>query len=252
VLEPFCERYLTTLVGSKLKASLQSLPKFNQFCQTAGLHLDEVSAEHLEEFRQSLLWTPGSHGRFYSAHTVSQVLTRTRQFLRWALEEGLLVADPSLNLRVGAVVKIQGRLLKPSEIRAVLDGPERTRPIGLRDALFLALVTTTGLKIRQCLRLRPADLERLPLEASLAELAKRYLREGRPLLARAGQETSLLLNREGSPLSLFSANPLAKMWGERVGLGAGITARLLRRSWLAEAESFARSRVPFPLTDENP
>jgi integrase/recombinase XerD len=252
VLEELFERYLAGLTGSKLLASQQHLPKLSLFCQRLGLRLDQVAPEQLDEFRQSLLWVPAPHGRLYSANTVSQVLIRTRQFLRWAFHEGFLETDPSSNLRVGAVVKVQGRLLNSGELRRILDGPNRNTPTGLRDSLFLALVTVTSLKIKECLGLRLSDLERLPFESSVSELVERYLRESRPLLGQAGQETALLLSRSGRPLSVSSSTQIAKLWGQRVGLGAGIHARLLRRSWLAEAESFARRRAPFPLTDETP
>jgi len=93
--------------------------------------------------------------------------------------------------------KAPGRILgylTESELRAILDEPDRTKPSGRRDYLVLALLYDTGARVQELLDLCPADfrLDRLslvritgkgrkqrivPLLPTTAKLVGNYLRE---------------------------------------------------------------------------
>ena len=102
-----------------------------------------------------------------------------------------------------------------TEVEATLDGLTREGPLGLRDRALVELVYSCGLRSAEAVGLDLADLDfdresvrvlgkgdkerQVPLGEEAAVQVARYLRDGRPALAR-GAENALFLSANGRRL----------------------------------------------------
>lgn len=120
------------------------------------------------------------------------------------------------------------------EMSALLEAPEPTTPLGMRDRALFELLYASGLRISEAcsLDLRDVDFDRaevramgkgsreriVPFGRSAAQALRRYIESGRGQLARAGGCGALFLNRFGGRLSTRSARRLLAGYELRAGL----------------------------------
>jgi site-specific recombinase XerD len=151
------------------------------------------------------------HGKLAPA-TVSRKLVAVRSLLRHALGPEH-VPDAALAPRRP---KRLPDAPKQEEVEAILDSVRIDGPLGLRNAALVELVYSAGLRASEAvgLDLGDVDFEQehvhvrrgkggkdrvVPLGEEAAALVARYLRDGRPELAR-GAETALFLSARGRRL----------------------------------------------------
>lgn len=243
-IEQTLESYLAQVqpTPSVREIATTSWPKFVAYCQAEGIQeLNQLRPKHLEGFQKSLMWEPNARGEYYKANTVDQFLRRVRQVLRWAADSQKLKQDPTVCLLLPRPPQPAKALLTWQELQAVFAAPDRTRPEGLRDAVVLALLAETNLKLTGVLALSEGEESGLELETNTVQLVQKYVQEGRPLLLPRLGENALLLNLEGGRLSHQSAMIRMRLLGKMAGL-KGFTSRLLRRSYRAHLERENQSR----------
>jgi site-specific recombinase XerD len=210
-LEPAAARYLASaaLSDSTRRAYAADLRDFAGWYGNG--ELERVDVRVLSEYTTDL--GRARAGGKLSAATINRRLCAVRSLLRFSLGPGH-VPDVPLAPR-------RGRRLpeapKPAEVEEILDplGADGD-PLGLRNRALLELVYSAGLRSAEAVGLDLGDVdfeqehvlvrhgkgskERLvPLGEEAADWVGRYLREGRPLLAR-GAIDALFLSARGRRL----------------------------------------------------
>jgi len=184
----------------------------------------------------------------YRATTVSRKMAAARSFIDYLARcEGLVDASLGGTLRPPPTPRHQPRVLAALEVEALLAAPARQRtPRGLRDAAILELLCATGMRASEAVGLRVEDLDlgrgvvfrrhsdggddqALPLGRA-AEPLRRYLDEGRPLLARNPDVPALFLNPRGRNLSRQGLWLVIKRWSAACGLEEAISPHTLRHT----------------------
>jgi integrase/recombinase XerD len=202
----------------------------------------DLTPEALDEFVHWLL------KQGYRATTVSRKMAAARSFIDYlARTEGLVDASLAATLRPPPTPRHQPRVLAPIEVEALLAGPARQRtPRGLRDAAILELLCSTGMRASEAVALRVEDLDlgrgvvfrrgsdgsedqALPLGRA-ADSLRRYLEEGRPLLARNPDVPALFLDPRGRSLSRQGLWLVIKRWSAACGLEEAISPHTLRHT----------------------
>lgn len=131
--------------------------------------------------------------------------------------------------------------LEASEMRAILDAPNRATPDGRRDYALLLALFNTGARVQEIIDLRPCDLQLVhplqvrllgkgrkervcPLWPQTAEVLKALLRE-----QGVGSDSNqpLFRNWRGEPLTRFGVRYLVKKHALRAG--ATVTTLLAKR-----------------------
>ncbi len=244
------DQYLSVLALEKgysektIEAYAGDLNDFLNFVEKRGLSsLDEIKAPHV------LLYLSDLRKRGFSAETVARKLSALRGFFRYlALEHGLsenplaLIEGPKLSRKLPVV-------LSAEEVERILEAPDLTTPIGLRDKAMLELLYASGLRVSELVGLKiyelnlevgfvrvrgKGDKERLvPIGELAQEALKVYLERGRPkLLGKRLDEPHLFLNRLGRPLSRQRFWQIIKTYATKAGLEATeITPHVLRHSF---------------------
>ena len=187
-------------------------------------------AEYLEGESLSLMATRHAQVAGFLEHlkrhgvesrSAARKLSCLRGFYKWLLLDKRIERDPTINLESPATWKVLPKSLAESEVTAMLErgNPESPDAITLRDKAILELLYAGGLRVSELTGLREEDLsldagrvlvrgkgdkERIvPLGRAAVEAIEKYLREGRPLLARkrGTRASQLFLSVRGAGLT---------------------------------------------------
>jgi len=196
--------------GSDLRA-------FEAWLDSRGLRLKDVDVRVLSEYVGEL----GRGRKRLSAQSISRRLAAIRSCLRFSLGPAA-VPEAALSTR-------RPRRLpdapKPEEVEALLELVDGDSPLALRNRALLELLYSAGLRSAEAvgLDLGDVDFDRetvhvlgkggkervVPLGEEAAHRLARYLRDGRPLLAR-GAEDAVFLSVRGRRLDTSTVRRLLR------------------------------------------
>jgi len=221
-------------------------PLLEEFCDAVWLE-DGLSRNTLEAYRRDLRlfgdWLAKERGAgllaateadvsAYLAHryrsragmkasSQARLLSSLKRFFRFALNRGLVSADPLMRIDSPKRTPRFPRTLSESDVEALLAAPDCAMPRGLRDRAMLEVLYATGLRVSELVELKASGLdlntgvvrvlgkgskERLvPLGEEAVEWLARYLGSGRPdLLAGRSSEHVFVTSRgEGMTRQAF-------------------------------------------------
>jgi tyrosine recombinase XerC len=176
-----------------------------------------VDHHHLRHYLLAL--TDGGAAR----RTIARKLAAVRGFFAYLVREGALSTNPALAVHSPRVRRPLPHPLRPAVVEALLNVPDRSTALGLRDAALLETLYSSGMRVSELVSLTVGDVRhcRGPLRvigkgrkertvflgrAALEALGE-YLSRGRPRLVLARRDPhppttdALLLNKNGTPLT---------------------------------------------------
>jgi integrase/recombinase XerD len=184
-----------------------------------------------------------------SARTVARAVHGLRGLFRFAVREGHLVADPMENIKAPRAFNALPRCLSTTQVESLLDAPDVSQPLGIRDRAILEVLYATGLRVSELIGLRPGDVdlevglltcfgkgrkERLvPLGSTACVWVRRYMDEVRGGLGRGrgGGAAALFLNNRGGRLSRMGLWGIVRRHAVTAGVEATLTPHVLRHSF---------------------
>jgi len=124
----------------------------------------EVTAEHIYQFagwlgtryRKSY---GGTENSLVSLSTIRQWLSCVRVFLHWQVTEQRLMQNPIAQMRLPRPQSTQVRALSEAEMSRLIETPDISKKLGIRDRAILELLYATGLRLREVCRLDLYDVE---------------------------------------------------------------------------------------------
>jgi site-specific recombinase XerD len=195
------------------------LEQFTAWLRARRLEVEEVDVAVLSDYVADL----GRQRPKLAPATIAKKLTAVRALLRSALGPAR-VPDASLAPRRPRRLPVAPKAVEVDEL---LHGVERDGPLGLRNRALIELVYSAGLRSAEAVGLDLQDIDfdqelvhvrgkggkerAVPLGEEAAFRLGRYLREGRPQLAR-GAENAVFLSARGrrldtSTLRRLTPNP---------------------------------------------
>jgi len=149
--------------------------------------------------------------------TSARLLSSMRRFYRHQVREGRLQKDPSVRIDTPRIGRPLPDTLSENEVETLLDAPDVTDAIGLRDRAMLELLYACGLRVSELVGLTAEQLdltqgvvrlvgkgnkERLvPLGEEAIDWLQRYIDESHPELAGEGSARHLFLTRRGKGMT---------------------------------------------------
>lgn len=143
-------------------------------------------------------WLASRREAGYQLRSNARLLSSLRGFYRWALSEGLIDHDPLAEVRLPRVRPNLPDTLDEDEVERLLEAPDTSTPLGLRDRAMLEVLYAGGLRVSELVGLSmdainprqgvvrvlgKGDKERLvPLGEEALLWLERYLRGGRGAL----------------------------------------------------------------------
>ena len=225
------------LAANTIKAYRQDLMGFAKFLESADLDsiLEATRldiAEYLAYLRQ----------RELSSSTIDRKTDSLRAFYRFLAAERYITDDPTeLIESARSWSKLPG-VLNVNEVQSLLDQPDTSKPLGLRNKAILEIMYAAGLRVSELTELRIIDLnleigyirclgkgnkERVvPIGSKALAAVQEYLRSGRPLLHPKGNY--LLVNYMGKNLTRDGVRRIIQKIAKSAGIQKSISPHTLR------------------------
>ena len=253
------ERYGRFLTGQRgLSANthriyLDDLHKFLAYCRREGRYLQDMDRQLLRDYVAHLATCGRSDGpkpEGYARVSIVRMLAAVRTFYNFLVQEGWFAASPVPSAR-SFPVKVEKPLpsfLGEQETSRLLDAPDTSTPLGLRDRALLEVLYACGVRLAEVHGMNVGDV--IPARREIlvtgkgnkqrytlygepaADALERYIAEARPqLIADSTGQEALFVNRYGGRLSRRSIEKLVSAYSARVGLRAGTHTHTLRHSF---------------------
>jgi integrase/recombinase XerD len=233
------------LAANTLSAYDNDLRKLQAFAEKRGLSLERLNRDHVVDFLGNL-YRQGLDSRTVARHLVS-----LRNLFRFALTEGVLSADPTLNLESPKVRRSLPVYLRMEDVDRLLNQPDASTPNGLRDRAILEVLYSTGLRVSELVNLKVSDFEMrmgclrcigkgdkerlVPVGRKALAAVQAYLGKSRSLLLgkrEAGKTAPwLFVNRFGNRLSRIAVWRFLTAYGRRAGIRVPLSPHKLRHSF---------------------
>jgi integrase/recombinase XerD len=229
------------LAANSLAAYQRDLARLAAFATARGRATPQLAQADLAEFIVSLA------GAGLAARSVARTVHAVRGYYRFLVREGRIEGDPMENLKAPRALRPLPRYLSPAQVDALLEAPDVTVPLGIRDRALLEVFYATGLRVSELIGLRPDDLdlevglltafgkgrkERLvPLGSVARRWIERYLSETRPALVKKRRTDVLFVNNRGGRLSRMGVWGIVRRHATTAGIAAILTPHVLRHSF---------------------
>jgi len=209
-------------------------------------YLTGIEKEILTAEREDLIhFVKHLHSTGLDSRSIARILVTVRNLFKFLLLDNRIKRDPSANIDVPKAWQSLPRFLIQEEIERLLETPDISTNLGLRDRAMLELLYATGLRVTELVSVKEADLnlnagflttlgkgskERLvPIGKSAIRWVSQYVAIRHTLLAPRGS-AYLFLTAKGRPLSRQAFWKLITAYGEKANIGH-ITPHLLRHSF---------------------
>ena len=199
------------LSANTLSAYRSDLESLGGWCAGRGLEPVACGSTDLLDFLAEGLRS-GRSGR-----SAARLLSCLRSFFRYQLRIGRISVDPTLQIESPRLGRPLPKSLAEEDVDALLNAPDVSTALGLRDRAMLELLYACGLRVSELVNLEIGALntsqgvvrvlgkgsrERLvPVGEEAIVWLSRYLREARPQLAADGSSPALFPGRGGASLT---------------------------------------------------
>ena len=223
-----------------VEAYRRDLLQFDAWLCSRGVALDAVERATL----RSYLGTRRDNG--LSARSSARALSALRGFFRFLVNNEILAADPTANLRSPSLWRTVPHALSSEEIEALLEAPDCNTTLGIRDRAMLETLYATGLRVSELVgltidrvRLDPGFVrvigkgrkERLvPLGDNAVSRLDDYLQKARPELNRQ-RLSEIFLNHRGGRLTRQGFWKILRGHAVRAGIGSSVSPHVVRHSF---------------------
>jgi len=194
-----------------------------------------------------LAWMSAALADGVKSSTAARRLSGLRRFYRYLLREGLIDADPTLQIDSPRLPRRLPDTLTEDEVEALLEAPDPGIAIELRDRAMLEILYGCGLRVSELTSLRvdqvnlrqgvvritgKGDKERLvPLGEEALDWLLRYLREGRPGLLKGRACDALFPGNRAAAMTRQTFWHRLRRYAARAGIHKHLSPHTLRHAF---------------------
>lgn len=189
------------------------------------------------------------HRKGYARRTIARRFAAIRSLFHHLCKQGRLDANPTLYISTPQYDHRLPRFLEPSHVEALMQLPDQTQPLGVRDTAILELLYGTGMRLSELVGLDVRSIDEaeerirvrgkggkeriVPLSGHALAAMRRYLAVRPRLLAAAPDhphhESALFVNRDGRRLTGRGVQNMVAKYGARLG-PSRLSPHVLRHS----------------------
>jgi len=228
--------------------SRNTLASYRYDLRALAAHLHGLGRTFGDARREDLLQFLAKQAREgRSPRSLSRYLSGFRQFYQWLLREGSLREDPTAMIESPKLGRGLPKALSEAQVTALLEAPDLSTALGLRDRTMLELMYATGLRVSEMvsLELNRVNLnqgvvrifgkggkERLvPLGEEAMDWLGRYLRESRPSLMGRADCAQVFVTARKSGLSRQAFWHAIRRQARAAGIEHKVSPHMLRHSF---------------------
>lgn len=184
--------------------------------------------------------------RKLSRASAARHLSALRSFFKYLMREGVLEANPARSVATPRKEKHLPSVMQPSDVVLLLEQPDTSITLGIRDRAFLEVLYASGLRISELTGIDIDDVEmnarlvkvrgkgskeRIVPFGSKAEEAIRAWLAVRGELVSDVEEPALFVNYRGQRITTRSVRRLFDRYVRKASLRAGISPHTMRHSF---------------------
>jgi integrase/recombinase XerD len=234
------------LSRNTLEAYRSDLQQLGEFLGRREVDPLDVRTADLAAFVTELA-TPDDGRRAAAPATLQRKVACLRSFYRYLRREGILVNDPTSELRPP---RSRGRLpnvLSRDEVNDLLSQPRGSSSAAMRDRALLETIYACGLRASEAITLELSDLdlengvliargkgskERIvPIGSKAVETLSAYLEQARPRLVGLRDEARVFVNLRGGGLSRQGLYKIVQRHARTAGLEHRMSPHTLRHTF---------------------
>ncbi|MGE5486653.1 MAG: site-specific tyrosine recombinase XerD [bacterium] len=181
------------------------------------------------------------------SRSVARHLTTLRCYSRFLLREGRIPADPTALQALPRQWRNLPKYLTQNEILSLIEAPDTTTPLGLRDRAMLELLYAAGVRVSELCSLQVSDLDEnlgvlrvvgkgrkqrlVPVGENALEAVAEYRRTARPALLGGRASRYLFVTARGGPMTRQGFWKLLGKYGRKAGITRQLSPHVLRHSF---------------------
>jgi integrase/recombinase XerC len=178
--------------------------------------------------------------------SIARKLASIRSFFQYLVREGIVSKNPAKGVATPKIEKYIPTTLTIDEMFRLLDAPDTSNPLGLRDRAILELLYSSGVRVGELTQLNCVDVdwelgiikvlgkgkkERIvPIGSKAIEAMKDSLQR-RGLSLGNGGKCPLFINTQGGRLTDRSVRRIVEKYAQKSGLRRSISPHALRHTF---------------------
>ncbi|HNR52147.1 MAG TPA: site-specific tyrosine recombinase XerD [Deltaproteobacteria bacterium] len=226
--------------GNTITAYQNDLKHFSAWLQQQNRDIHTLEPGDLAAFSSAC------KDRGMKSTSISRRLSTIRQFYRFLLEEGCVQKDPTRDMSRPKRGRYLPAVLSTEEVDRLLDAPDVTTPLGIRDKAMIELLYATGLRVSELVGIEvhmvnlsvgyllcrgKGGKERLvPIGESALRWVGDYLSTVRPMLAKPSSHT-LFCSKRGAAMTRQNFWYMIRRYAAAAGIMKSISPHVLRHSF---------------------
>jgi len=227
---------------------MNDLRPFKQFMLNEGLPIGDFDRQSLRKYLAWLATSASAKGSGYARVSMARMLVVLRSFFSFLERNATIDKNPIPKSKM-LQIKVPKHLpvfLGLKEVERLLEAPDTTTPIGIRNKAILELLYSSGIRLSELANLSISSLdidnrevtvtgkgskERVVLIGQMAALAlTHYLKVARQNLEQTPL-SALFLNRYGGRLSQRSIETVVSASAKQAGVRPGVHTHTLRHTF---------------------
>lgn len=250
---PDAEKFLQYLAVEKNTSELTvknyaaDIAVFTEFLKTRypdGFSWQELGVLDIRSYLAEM------NGKKYARTTIARRISSLRSFYKYLQRENKVKQNPFVKVRTPKLEKHLPVFLEEFEVNELLELPDQTEELGMRDQAVLELLYATGCRVSELvgLTLETIDLDNMfvllhgkgnkdrlvPIGHSCRAAVEKYLNCARlPLMHRyhAKEHDMLLVNRLGGPLTDRSVRRILDKYIKKLALRKNVSPHTIRHTF---------------------
>lgn len=216
------EKYIINFIDYLKNEKNYSIMTINSYKVDLDIFINFCKRENMTnikkiDYKFIRLYLSFLYEKKYSKKTISRRISALRSLFKYLLREKVILKNPMILVSNPKLDKKLPKFLYYEQLEAILDIPDKNTPLGLRDALILELLYSTGIRVSEIVNIKIKDInfydkkikilgkgnkERIVLYGKcLNELLNLYLKESRPVILNKKQNDYLILNKLGNNIT---------------------------------------------------
>ena len=248
LLKLFEDHALVRFAESTAVSYVRSVRSFLDWLRDRGIPLVDVRTADIEAYQADVCALRRKDGTPYSVDLQVHRLSSVKTLFRFLYQRGYVLSDPSAPVAYPRrEMRLPRGVLTREETRKLVEAPDTSTPLGLRDRAILETFYGTGIRAGELAKLKTIDVDtedrvlrvilgkgamdrNVPLTRAAAEAIEAYLLHGRPKIRGALKSPWLFLALRGGRMYPDLLNAVVQAAGKQTGLEKHATCHTLRHS----------------------
>jgi integrase/recombinase XerD len=233
------------LSKNTLESYRADLSQFNVWLglQKKGLQHKELLTANQADIQQYLaVKFPLSKPR-----SISRLIASMRRFYRHALRENLIKQDPTLQIESPKLPRSLPKSLNEQEVEDLLNAPDVSQPIGLRDRAMLELLYASGLRVSELVTVKVNEVSTqdgvvrvtgkgnktrlVPMGEEAADWIDKYLKQARPDILQKRMSDAMFVTSRADAMTRQAFWYLIKRYAIVAGISKHMSPHVLRHAF---------------------